>query len=204
MTDYELVPARAENYEKAERGFDEIRYIVVHYTANRNDTARGNCRYFQNTITKTSGHFFVDGKEIVQSVPLDHAAWHCGGKIIPGTDGGKFYGKCTNTNSISVELCGTGCTGTEILPSEATVEMAVALVKELMEVFGIPAENVIRHYDVTGKLCPAYWVDETRWNEEFKSKLVPPVYFNGIGISDGRVYLVADGIVKKVLADTNE
>jgi len=172
MKQYKLVQAHQDNFAKTSRDLGKVCYIVIHYTANKNDTAAGNCKYFKNNVTKSSAHFFVDGKEILQSVPLSHAAWHCGGKLLSGTQGGTYNGKCTNTNSIGIELCGTGSTKTEILPNQATIDMAIELTKELMAEFNIPAENVIRHFDVTWKQCPAYWVDDKKWNSEFKSKLV--------------------------------
>ena len=43
--------------------------------------------------------------------------------------------------------------------------------KSLMKKYNIPKENIIRHFDVTGKLCPAYWVDDAKWKSEFWNKL---------------------------------
>ena len=40
-----------------------------------------------------------------------------------------------------------------------------------MTKYSIPKENVIRHFDVTGKLCPAYWVDDVKWKKEFWNRL---------------------------------
>lgn len=206
MNAYELIPANPKNFAGNKRALEQIAYIVIHYTANKYDTARSNCRFFQNAVTKTSGHFFVDGKEILQSVPLDHAAWHCGGQVLPGVAGGEFYGKCTNSNSISVELCGTGSTSEEILPDQATVDMAIGLVKELMTEFGIPAQNVIRHWDVTRKQCPfpSIWLDDERWEAEFKSRLTEPELFTGFGIKDGGLLWVEDGVVKRSLLRLDE
>ena len=85
-----------------------------------------------------------------------------------------MYGKCTNSNSISVELCDAVKNGT-VYPSEKTIENAVAFVKTLMKKYDIPASNVIRHFDVTGKGCPAYWCGTTDknvlWITEFHNRL---------------------------------
>ena len=74
----------------------------------------------------------------------------------------------------------------EILGEEAiigvtakTVAQALELTKALMKKYNIPASNVIRHFDVTGKLCPAYWSGREnagKWEKEFKSRLVEPDY----------------------------
>lgn len=153
-----------------------IKYIVIHYTGNDGDSAQNNADYYTSNSVKTSAHYFVDSKEIIQSVPDLRIAWAVGGKkyaSCPETGGGKLHGVCTNANSISVELCDVVRDGT-LAPHPAAVERALALVGQLMAKYGIPRENVIRHFDVTGKLCPAYWAgaeNEQRWRTEFWDKL---------------------------------
>ena len=198
MKTYKLVQAHQDNFAKTARDTKKIEYIVIHYTANRNDSSSGNCRYFKNNVTKSSAHFFVDGKEILQSVPLDHAAWHCGGKLLSGDKGGSFNGKCTNTNSIGIELCGTGSTKTEILPNQATVDMAIELTKELMAEFNIPAKNVIRHFDVTRKHCPfPNWLNDDVWRAVFIDRLVEAELFSGYGIKGDKIFVILNGVVVK-------
>jgi len=68
----------------------------------------------------------------------------------------------TNANSISIELCGTLKDGSR-RASEKTLANAAALAVELMRRYDIPLERVVRHFDVTGKQCPAYMVDEDAW-----------------------------------------
>lgn len=81
-------------------------------------------------------------------------------------NGGAYYGKCTNSNSIGIEMC---CTNSDV--SQTTVDNTIELVKYLMVKYNIPASNVIRHYDVTNKMCPAPMVNNpTRW-EAFKIAL---------------------------------
>jgi hypothetical protein len=62
-----------------------------------------------------------------------------------------------------------------VYPSEKTIENALELVKALMQKYSVPQSNVIRHYDVTGKLCPAYWcgTDEkdAKWLTAFWNRL---------------------------------
>lgn len=163
--------ANPENYG-GQRTADQIRYLVLHYTGNDGDTAAGNASYFQNTVTKTSAHYFVDDREIFRSVPELWTAWAVGGKKYPRageSGGGTMYGVITNTNSISVELCDTVRDGA-LQASEATLQNAAALCREIMERYGIPANRVYRHFDVTGKRCPAYFVDGERW-AAFKARL---------------------------------
>ena len=166
---FKSIPANEKNYGKR-RDTSVLKYIVLHYTCSMGDTAVGNGKYFRDNVTKTSAHYFVDSKDIVVSVPDDVIAWHCGGKKLSG-NGGSLHGICTNSNSIGVELCNDK-KNPEYTPTEQTIENALELVLELMKKYSIPPENVVRHYDVTSKCCPAYWVDDGKWEKEFKSKLV--------------------------------
>ena len=60
------------------RGQD-VRYIVIHYTAGNGDTAKNNGVYFGREVVAASAHWFVDDTEAVLSVPEEFVAWHCGG-----------------------------------------------------------------------------------------------------------------------------
>ena len=98
--------ANVGNYGPA-RNAQAIKYIVIHYTGNDGDTAMNNARYYASTVVKSSAHYFVDDKEIVQSVPDLRVAWAVGGGKYPScpqTGGGTLYNVCRTTNSISIEL----------------------------------------------------------------------------------------------------
>lgn len=164
--------ANRKNYG-SKRSTSAIKYLVYHYTANDGDTDEANAKYFHNNVVKASAHRFVDDDSVTISVPDNYVAWHCGGGL-QGSKGHTYYKKCTNTNSIGIEMCDTKRNGKyEVTPK--TRSNAIALGKELVKKYGIKKENVIRHYDVTGKNCPAYFVkDEEAWikfrNEIFETK----------------------------------
>ena len=157
----------------SKRSTSLIKYLVYHYTANDGDTDEANAKYFHNNVVKASAHRFVDDDSVTISVPDNYVAWHCGGGL-QGSKGHTYYKKCTNTNSIGIEMCDTKRNGKyEVTPKTRT--NAIALGKELVKKYGIKKENVIRHYDVTGKNCPAYFVkNEEGWikfrNEIFESE----------------------------------
>lgn len=154
------------------RSAGQIKYLVIHYTANDGDRAEGNAAYFQRTVVKASAHYFVDDTTIYRSVPDLMVAWSVGGKKYTNADrtgGGTMYGVITNTNSLSVELCDTRKDGT-YQATEATLDRAAALCRELMAKYHIPLGRVYRHFDVTGKHCPSYMVNTRKW-AEFKKRL---------------------------------
>lgn len=164
--------ANKANYG-SKRSTSNIKYIVFHYTGNKGDTAENNGNYFKNNIVKASANFFVDSTTIVESVPVDYVPYAVGGNKYyncSNSGGGKFYKKATNANTINIEMCGDK----NGKASDKTRENALGLGKELMEKYGIPIENVIRHFDVTGKQCPAYFCysaqNDKAW-KEFKDRL---------------------------------
>lgn len=144
------------------RQTSNIRYIVIHYTGNDGDTDEGNSIYFLNNVLKTSAHYFVDSDSVTQTVPDNYIAYHCGAKAYK-------HKECRNSNSIAIELCDDVKNGV-IYPSEKTIQNALELTNTLMKKYNIPKENIIRHYDVTGKKCPVYWVNNTKWYNEFWCK----------------------------------
>ena len=142
-----------------------IKYIVIHYTGNDGDTDEANAAYFARANTgKTSAHWFVDDDSATLSVPEDRIAYHCGANYY-------YHKECRNANSIGIELCDTIKNG-EYGFTEKTLSNAAGLVRELMVKYNIPIENVVRHYDVTHKICPEPFCrkGQKAW-EEFKQRL---------------------------------
>ena len=142
-------------------------YIVVHYVG-AVSTAANNAAYFANNRVDASAHYFVDEASIWQSVEDCNKAWHCGGGL-QGSGGHSFYNICTNSNSIGIEMC-VKKDGKGWYYEEKTLENTLDLVRYLMDKHNIPVSNVIRHYDVTGKLCPALYTDDNMW-QEFKNMI---------------------------------
>ncbi len=139
------------------------KYIVIHYVG-AVSTAKANADYFYSVNRKASAHYFVDENEIYQVVKEGDGAWHCGTT-------GTYYSNCRNSNSIGIEMCCYNKNGTLDI-SEKVIEKTIELTKELMAKYNIPVENVIRHYDVTHKVCPSPFVNNpSRWND-FKNRLV--------------------------------
>lgn len=157
--------ARAENFRAASRRPSDICYLVIHFTANDGDSAKNNADYFAREAPGASAHFFVDEREIWQSVQEKDIAWHC------GTRGMYFHPYCRNANSLGVELCSRK-RGEKYYFTPETVKNAQQFVRSLMKRYGIPMENVVRHYDVTHKNCPAPFVEDAGAWQRFKAGLM--------------------------------
>jgi N-acetylmuramoyl-L-alanine amidase CwlA len=140
-----------------------IKYIVVHYVG-ATGGAEDNCKYFYSTYRGASAHYFVGhAGEVWQCVDDRNISWHCGATRYK-------HSGCRNTNSIGIELCCKKKDGKWYF-EDATVSSAIELVKELMKKYNIPIENVIRHYDVTGKICPEPYVRDAEAWRAFKAQL---------------------------------
>ena len=198
-------PCNTANYRKKRN--DTIKYIVVHYVG-AGGSALENALYYSRTPNiGASAHYFVGhGSEngaVYLSVPESACAWHC------GSETGKYYHACRNDSSIGIEMCthldGSG----KWYFDRETVDSAAALIKSLMAKYSIPIENVIRHYDVTHKSCPApYVADEEAW-KNFKLRLTASdelVSVNDIvwELYERKIITDRELWLKKLESDTND
>lgn len=179
----------------------KIRYIAIHYTAGAS-SAPGRAINMKNGWEKTkraSADFGVDDRDMVQfnPDPLNYKCWSVGDKKNPYSGGGSLYGIATNSNTISIEICSNLTAGYNSSKAnhagwyytDAALDNAVRLVKILMKKYSIPIERVVRHYDISGKLCPGivgwnngdlYGAEGNKMNmlnnsskwEEFKKRLL--------------------------------
>ena len=142
-------------YSRPGTEVEKIRGIVIHYTANPGSTAQNNRDYFEGLKdsheTSVSSHFVVGLEgEIIQCVPTWEMA---------------YASNSRNVDTVSIECCHPDETGKF---NRKTYRSVVELTAWLCQKFGLTEEDVIRHYDVTGKACPLYYVEyEKKW-EEFK------------------------------------
>lgn len=143
-------------YSRPGTATDPINGIVIHYTANPGTTAKQNRDYFEglrfSRVTKVSAHFIIGLEgEIIQCVPTGEIAYASNDR---------------NHDTISIETCHPDETGQY---TEETYDSLVELTAWLCGKFQLDEDDVIRHYDVTGKACPLYFVDhEDAW-EDFKN-----------------------------------
>ena len=141
-----------------------IEFLVIHYTANNGDTVQNNLDYFAGNAVGASAHYFVDENGYGQSVKDADTAWHCGASSYR-------HEACRNANSIGMELCSRKDSKGNYYFMDQTVYNAAVLARQLMQTYGIDRAHVLRHYDVTGKRCPAPMVDNPTLWENFLNLL---------------------------------
>ena len=164
------------------RPLSNIKYIVIHYTGNKGDTAQNNLDYFANSNTRQAGaHFFVDKKgKVGKSIAMNRTAWAVGGDHRSGRKGeAAYFGKCTNANSVSIELCDM-CLKTNWEQMYATRKLVKYIQSKCPN-----AKTIIRHWDVNGKDCPAPFTGSgnEKWTE-FKRFITAGYKFTAVVTKD--------------------
>ena len=140
-------------YSRPQIELKEVNAVVIHYVANPGTSAKDNRNYFEglkdSQATYASSNFIVGLKgEILQCVPLDEVAY-CSNE--------------RNEDSISIECCHLDETGKF---NDNTYQSLVHLTAWLCGRYNLTADKIIRHYDVTGKNCPKYYVEhEEAWTQ---------------------------------------
>lgn len=138
-------------YSRPQTPLKDINAIVVHYTANPGTSAANNRSYFEGLSEKhttyASSHYIIGLEgEVIQCIPLNEIS---------------FASNDRNEDTISIECCIEDETGSF---NEATYASLVSLTAALCIKFNLGEEDIIRHYDITGKLCPLYYVNhEDEW-----------------------------------------
>lgn len=132
---------------------NSIQYIIVHWVGNAGSSAIGNRNYFNNLATthstSASSHYIVGlNGEIIRCIPEDEVAFHSGSYSM-------------NRKSIGIENCHPDWNGQF---NSNTYNSLVELCADICKRYNISVNNIIRHYDVTGKNCPKYYVEnENAW-----------------------------------------
>ena len=126
-----------------------IRDIVIHYVGNPGSTAQQNRDYYANPASDVSSHFVIGLKgEIIQCIPLHEKS---------------SASNHRNKDTISIEVCHPDESGKF---TDAAYQSLVKLTAWLLDVCDLDSDDVIRHYDITGKQCPLYFVThEDKWKQ---------------------------------------
>lgn len=150
-----------------------VKGIVVHYTATPGATAKNERNYFNGTCIEqkraASAHIFVDKTEARLIVPLNEVAFHANDHAcrIPKLKATASYYKNggANLTAIGVEMCIEK--DGSLHPD--TLKRTIQVVAELCKMFKLDSDDIYRHYDVTGKNCPAFWVKDPAGFAVFKN-----------------------------------
>lgn len=152
-------------------------YITVHNTAN-DASAENEIQYMITNNNEVSYHFAIDGDEVVQGIPLNKNAWHCG-------DGAKGTG---NRKSIGVEICYSKSGGERYKKAE---QQSIKFIAQLLYERKWGVDKVKKHADWARKNCPHRILDEGRWDSFIKA-------------IDSELKALSTPITKPAVANNNE
>ncbi|MEL5721265.1 MAG: peptidoglycan recognition family protein [Treponemataceae bacterium] len=153
-----------------------VRGVVIHWIGNAGTSALMNRNYFENLKNQrvtnnaryASAHFIIGLEgEIIQCLPANEWAYHVGARSYKN-DALKRLSSYPNNCTLGIELCHPDWTGKF---NDATIASAIELTALLLKQFNLTPNDIYRHYDITGKLCPKYFVENTRAWIEFKSSV---------------------------------
>lgn len=154
------------------RKLSDIKYLVIHDTGNTSigADAMAHYKYLQTATRYGSAHYYLDDKEIIQTIGDSLVAWSIGDKWGYANNPQRIK-DALNSNSLSIELC----INSDINKDKAYKNL-VELTKNLMKKFNISPNRVIRHFDATGKICPGSW-NKNNWAKwwQFKEDISKPI-----------------------------
>lgn len=165
--------SNSKQYSKYTRNTKRIIGIVIHDTGNTDfgANAHKHQKYLQGADRLGSAHYYVDDEYIVQPIGDSKVAWSVGDTWAIKN---RTRSDLTNYNTISIEMC---------INSDSDYKKmyvnTVELVKNLMVKYDIKIDNVVRHFDVSGKVCPNHmkldnWLKWWQFKEDIKK---PMKYF---------------------------
>jgi hypothetical protein len=145
-------------YSRSGEKQNKIENIVVHYVGNPNTSAIANRNYFNNLknthATYASSQYIIGLQgEIIRCIPDDEVAFHSGSYSM-------------NRKSIGIENCHPNSDGKF---NDNTYNSLVELCVDLCKKYSISVNNIIRHFDVSGKNCPKYYVENQSAWDKFKA-----------------------------------
>lgn len=144
-------------YSRCGEKLQSVKNIVIHWVGNAGSSAMGNRNYFESLKDKgiyASSQYIVGlSGEIIACMPENEIAWHSGNYNV-------------NLNSIGIEVCHPDWIGKY---SDITYNALIELIVDICKRHNLDQNSIIRHYDVTGKNCPKYYVENPSEFEKIKS-----------------------------------
>lgn len=146
------------------RKLKKLKGFLIHYTANysKGANAKMHRSYFSTTDRYASSQFVVDDKEIIQLMPINEVAWHGGGRRYTNWANSIREGINVNYFMIGIEMC-VNADG-DFSETEKNTAYLVARLLSLPENKHLSIDDVKRHYDATGKLCPKMYIEQKQFD----------------------------------------
>jgi N-acetylmuramoyl-L-alanine amidase len=177
------------DYSRSGKKLVSVSTIVIHWTANPNSTAKQDRYYYENRKSGTNGygsaHYIIQDDSIIQCIPINERAFHCGTSNIDPQSGLIYtdyarerfgiyaidhINKSPNSLTIGIELHPEDWEGNF---SNSTLNSAIELTSSLLTTFNLTINDICTHNMIVGwKNCPKLFVDHPQEFEEFKNKII--------------------------------
>lgn len=159
-------------WSRPQRPLEQVRGIALHWVGNPNTSAEFNWRFFEGRKNGREGygsaHYIVDPHEVIRCVPEHEMAYHVGGEQYT-EEALRRWGPYPNACLLGVEMCHPDWSGRF---EDATIAQARFLCAYLCWRYDLnPNSEIVRHFDVTGKLCPRFYVEHEDEFEKFKDSV---------------------------------
>ena len=145
-------------FSRGEEPMQRVLGIVLHWYGKPGQSAISVFRYFDQCSGPEYGsaHYIVDHEIALHAVPLNEIAYHAGPRSATTPEARERFGDYPNAHLIGIEMAHVDWEG-RILPATlASVRMLCAWLCWRFDLN--PMSDIIRHYDVTGKNCPRWFV----------------------------------------------
>ena len=168
----ELLPIN--KFTRPGRKMIEVRGVVIHWTGNPSMDAKGHVRYFNQLSRQNadddivdryaSAHYFIGTTgDVYQLIPEDEVAYHAGGKEYVQKTLDHFNCTWPNICLVGLELCHEDWSGKF---TDDTIRVSQQLTRDILNRHNLDIKDVVRHFDVTSKLCPKFFVEnEEAWKD---------------------------------------
>jgi N-acetylmuramoyl-L-alanine amidase len=152
------------NHNRPKYKLIKLKGLVIHWTANTNKSANAlaNRNYFNTTTVSASAHYVIDDRQIIRCIPDSEVAYHCGANKYTALGTGLREGTAYSPNyfTVGIEMC-VNQDGDWNKTYQNTVEFSAKFLVDNK----LTIDNLYRHYDITGKLCPKMMIDEKEWKK---------------------------------------
>lgn len=175
-------------YSRPGTKMSKVKGIVIHYVGNAGSSAEANRNYFENLKSGlkmsngeyryASSHYIVGLKgEVIECVPEIEVAYHA---------------SSANKDHIGIEVCHPNADGKF---SQVTYKSLIELIIDICKKHRLsPLRDVIRHYDVTGKDCPRYYVQNPSAWEQLKKDADKGI----VGSNISKLQIELNGKIKEI------
>lgn len=160
-------------YSRSGKQLYSVNGLVWHWVANPGSTPEGNRNFFENRKDGKDGygsaHYIIGiNGDTLQCIPECEMAYHVGANKYK-EEAIKMFGPYPNATTIGIELCHPTWEG---YFTDETLQSLIKLSVSICKRYNLhPSVDIVRHYDITGKNCPKWFIEHEDEFISLKNKI---------------------------------